>query len=251
MSMPDEIEREFKQNYTEKYNKQLDVFINDIKKEPKVFDSFFGMRKGKLPYRTLLTFSKQFDLGKSPKQVINDINTGLEKAGLSQRVLNSVMTKKEREQMQDGGKLVGGQKELDKNNDGDITGEDFAILREEREAKQVGGMMMDDQMADMMEEKDKMPMDNQMAEIMPEEQKLMEAQVPDEKMEENYVDFLIDEALSEEEDTAMPVQQEPVRQDIRVTKETVDSQAAMQDEEDLVGDEIKKSMLSGRPHVRS
>ena len=44
------------------------------------------------------------------------------------------------------GELVGGQKELDKNNDGDITGEDFAILREEREAKQEGGMMMDDQM---------------------------------------------------------------------------------------------------------
>ena len=32
------------------------------------------------------------------------------------------------------GKLVGGQKELDKNNDGDITGEDFAMLREERDA---------------------------------------------------------------------------------------------------------------------
>ena len=57
--------------------------------------------------------------------------------------------------------------------------------------------------------------------------------------------------LMGEEETVMPVQQEPVRQEIRVTKETVDSQAAMQDEEDLVGDEIKKSMLSGRPHVRS
>ena len=49
----------------------------------------------------------------------------------------------------------------------------------------------------------------------------------------------------------MPVEQEPVKQDIRVTKETVGSQAAMQEEDDLVGDEIKKSMLSGRPHVRS
>ena len=205
---------------------------------------------------------------------------------------------------------------------------------------------MDDQMADMMEEEDKMPMDNQMEDMMPEKMAIEESQVPDERMEENYVDFLIDEALSEEEetmlmkelqanpqlsmlfdkvmevamefsgsgpiegpgtevsdsiparlsdgefvftaksvdvlgadnlmslmkqaeaqadgrqmaqdgglmeeeDTAMPVQQEPVRQDIRVTKETVDSQAAMQDKEDLVGDEIKKSMLSGRPHVRS
>ena len=57
--------------------------------------------------------------------------------------------------------------------------------------------------------------------------------------------------LMEEEDTAMPVQQEPVRQEIRVTKETVGSEAAMQEEEDLVGDELKKQMLSGRPHVRS
>ena len=60
-----------------------------------------------------------------------------------------------------------------------------------------------------------------------------------------------DGGLMEEEDTAMPVQQEPVRQEIRVTKETVGSEAAMQEEEDLVGDELKKQMLSGRPHVRS
>ena len=57
--------------------------------------------------------------------------------------------------------------------------------------------------------------------------------------------------LMEEEDTVMPVEQEPVRQDIRVTKETVGSQAAMQEEEDLVGDEIKKGMMSTRPYVRS
>jgi hypothetical protein len=221
-----------------------------------------------------------------------------------------------------------------------------------RISAQVGGMMMDDQMADMMEEEEnEMPMDNQMADMMPEEKTaeqkaIEEAQAPDEKMEDNYVDFLIDEALSdeeegmlmqelqanpqlsmlfdkvmevamefsgsgpvegpgsevsdsiparlsdgefvftakavdvigadnlmsmmkqaeaqaeqrqpaqegglmEEENTAMPVQQEPVRQDIRVTKETVGSQAVMQEEEDLVGDELKKSMLSTRPYVRS
>ena len=247
------------------------------------------------------------------------------------------------------GELVGGQKELDKNNDGDITGEDFAIIRKEREGKQEGGMM-GDQMDSMMQREEAPVMETQMADIMPEKTEeqieIEESQVPDEMMENNYIDFLIDEALDEdeeemlmeelqanpqlsmlfdkvmevamefsgsgpvegpgtevsdsiparlsdgefvftaksvdvigadnlmslmkqaeaqadqrqmaqdgglmeEEDTAMPVQQEPVRQDIRVTKETVDSQAAMQDEEDLVGDEIKKSMLSGRPHVRS
>jgi len=358
------------------------------------------------------------------------------------------------------GELVGGQKELDKNNDGDITGEDFAILREEREKvfggggilvkpitkmisfllrknknkatdsikvsdaqldklqkqidegadltgtsaeevanltsqmsqdanalrargfnnkrieelleeaytlgeskdlelaleqpirtkKQEGGMMMDDQMDSMMQREETPDMENQMADMMSEknaeEMAIEESQVPDEMMEDNYLDFLIDEALDEdeeemlmqeleanpqlsmlfdkvmevamefsgsgpvegpgtevsdsiparlsdgefvftakavevlgadnlmslmkqaeaqaegrqmaqdgglmeEEDTAMPVQQEPVRQEIRVTKETVGSEAAMQEEEDLVGDELKKQMLSGRPHVRS
>lgn len=249
------------------------------------------------------------------------------------------------------GELVGGQKELDKNNDGDITGEDFAILREEREAKQEGGMMMDDQMDSMMQKEETPDMENQMADMMPEEKTeeqkaIEEAQVPDEMMEENYVDFLIDEALDEDEeemlmqelqanpqlsmlfdkvmevamefsgsgpvegpgsevsdsiparlsdgefvftakavevlgadnlmslmkqaeaqaegrqmaqegglmeteDTVMPVEQEPIKQEIRVTKETVGPQASMQEEEDLIGDELKKQMLSGRPHVRS
>ena len=54
-----------------------------------------------------------------------------------------------------------------------------------------------------------------------------------------------------EEENVMPVEQQPVEQNIRVTKETVGSQAAMQEEEDLVGDELKKSMLSTRPYVRS
>ena len=254
-----------------------------------------------------------------------------------------------------GGELQNPEK-ADLDNDGKLSSYEEArgeaIEENMREQKQVGGMMMDDQMADMMEEEEnEMPMDNQMADMMPEEKTeeqkaIEEAQAPDEKMEDNYVDFLIDEALSdeeegmlmqelqanpqlsmlfdkvmevamefsgsgpvegpgsevsdsiparlsdgefvftakavdvigadnlmsmmkqaeaqaeqrqpaqegglmEEENTAMPVQQEPVRQDIRVTKETVGSQAAMQEEEDLIGDEIKKSMLSNRPYVRS
>ena len=247
------------------------------------------------------------------------------------------------------GKLVGGQKELDKNNDGDITGEDFAIIRKEREGKQEGGMM-DEQMDSMMQREEAPVMENQMADMMPEKTEeqivIEESQIPDEMMENNYIDFLIDEALNEDEeemlmeelqanpqlsmlfdkvmevamefsgsgpvegpgsevsdsiparlsdgefvftakaveeigadnlmsmmkeaeaaadgrqmaqegglmeaeDTVMPVEQEPVKQEIRVTKETVGSEAAMQEEQDLVGDEIKKSMLTGRPHVRS
>ena len=49
----------------------------------------------------------------------------------------------------------------------------------------------------------------------------------------------------EEETVVMPVEQPTARQDIRVTKETVGSQASQQEEDDLVGDEVKKSMLRG------
>ena len=75
-------------------------------------------------------------------------------------------------------KLVGKQKEIDANNDGQISGEDFKLLNE-RNQKQVGGpMSMDDQM--------KMAMNQPM--------------LPDEEMEDNYLDFIIDEALTEEEE---------------------------------------------------
>mgnify|MGYP003138556242 CR=1 FL=1 len=71
-------------------------------------------------------------------------------------------------------KLKGKQKELDANNDGKISGEDFKLLREQ---KQVGGSI-DDQM--------------QMA--------MNQPMLPDEEMEDNYLDFIIDEALDEEEE---------------------------------------------------
>jgi hypothetical protein len=259
---------------------------------------------------------------------------------------DEISNKLKRDGKEDGG-LIGGQKNLDLNKDGDLDEEDFKMLRE---GKQEGGMMMDDQMADMMQTEETPDMENQMADMMPEKTEeqieIEESQVPDEMMEDNYIDFLIDEALDEEEetmlmqeleanpqlsmlfdkvmevamefsgsgpvegpgsevsdsiparlsdgefvftakavdvigadnlmsmmkqaeaqaderqmaqegglmeteDTVMPVEQEPIKQEIRVTKETVGSQASMQEEDDLVGDEIKKSMLSGRPHVRS
>tara|TARA_R100000406_G_C3089666_1_gene119162 strand:+ start:73 stop:825 length:753 start_codon:yes stop_codon:yes gene_type:complete len=57
--------------------------------------------------------------------------------------------------------------------------------------------------------------------------------------------------LMEEDEYNMPVEEKPAEQVIRVTKETVGSQATTQEEDDLIGDEIKKSMLSNRPYVRS
>ena len=73
-------------------------------------------------------------------------------------------------------KLVGKQKELDANNDGQISGEDFKLLREQKQ--EGGSMSMDNQM--------KMAMNQSM--------------LPDEEMEDNYLDFIIDEALTEEEE---------------------------------------------------
>ena len=71
--------------------------------------------------------------------------------------------------------LTGGQVKIDANKDGKISAEDFAILRER---KQEGGMMMEEQMKMLMEEQ----------------------QVPDDEMEEDYLDFIINEALTPEEE---------------------------------------------------
>ena len=73
--------------------------------------------------------------------------------------------------------LKGKQKQLDANNDGQISGKDFELLREQ---KQEGGSM-DDQMQMVMNQ----PM------------------LPDEEMEDNYLDFIIDEALDEEEESML------------------------------------------------
>ena len=55
-----------------------------------------------------------------------------------------------------------------------------------------------------------------------------------------------------EEDPIYESEPQPTRQDIRVTKETVGSQATRQEEEDLVDSEIKKRMMgNSSSYVRS
>ena len=135
--------------------------------------------------------------------LIEDDSVGdeIKKSMLTEGVTN--VGKKLREKKA-GGSLVGGQEKLDLNNDGDLDEEDFKMLRE---GKQEGGMMMDDQMADMMQTEETPDMENQMANMMPEKTEeqieIEESQVPDEMMEDNYIDFLIDEALDEEEETML------------------------------------------------
>ena len=336
--MPDEIERELKQEALDAAIRIAKRDAKDIQKEPKIFDGFLGLGKGKNTFFDINKLSNDRGLNLSTQEIAKIINDSYQELELPNKFDISILPKKYRKQMQDGGELQNPEK-ADLDNDGKLSSYEEArgkaIEENMREAKQEGGTAIDNQMADMMPEEKT------------EEQKAIEnAQVPDEMMEENYVDFLIDEALDdeeeemlmeelqanpklsmlfdkvmevamefsgsgpvegpgsevsdsiparlsdgefvftaksveeigadnlmammkqaearadqrqmaqegglmEEEETAMPVQQEPVRQDIRVTKETVGSQASMQEEDDLVGDELKKQMLSGRPHVRS
>ena len=80
------------------------------------------------------------------------------------------------------GELVGGQTKIAKAAPpfDEITGEDFAKLREQ---KQEGG-----------------DVDNQMSMLMQPQGQPEQTMLPDEEMEDNYIDFILDEALSEEEE---------------------------------------------------
>ena len=89
--------------------------------------------------------------------------------------------------------LLGKQKELDANDDGKISGEDFKMLQKERMGKQEGSLMVPPEM-----ESD-MPVDTY-PNIPPEEMAEAEAsQLPDAEMEDKYMDFVLDESLDDDE----------------------------------------------------
>ena len=93
--------------------------------------------------------------------------------------------------------LVGGQKKLDVNKDGKISGEDFSLLRDR---KQEGGMPVDTY--------PNIPPD-EMAEA-------MASQLPDDEMEEDYIKYVMDESLtdSEQDYLAEALQKDPMLSDI-------------------------------------
>ena len=92
--------------------------------------------------------------------------------------------------------LTGGQTKIDANKDGKISGEDFAILKKEKEEKEKREEMQEGGMAEEMSPE----VNEQMEMLMEREQQDM---LPDEMMEDNYLDFIIDEALSEEEESML------------------------------------------------
>jgi len=72
------------------------------------------------------------------------------------------------------------------------------------------------------------------------------AMMKDAEMKADDRQGLAEGGMPEEEETVvMPVEQPATQQDIRVTKTTVGAQASQQEQDELVGDEVKKSMLRG------
>src|SRR5210317_762035 len=72
------------------------------------------------------------------------------------------------------------------------------------------------------------------------------AMMKDAEMKADDRQGLAEGGMPEEEETVvMPVEQPATQQDIRVTKTTVGAQASQKEQDELVGDEVKKSMLRG------
>ena len=132
--------------------------------------------EGKKVFTSMRTANNQMGDIYTNEELASMINKGYENAGLEYRfTLPEDLQTRERKAE---GKLVGDQKKLDVDGDGNIDADDFAKLREQ---KQEGGSM-DDQMQMAMNEPN---------------------MLPDEEMEDNYLDFIIDEALDEEEENML------------------------------------------------
>ena len=92
----------------------------------------------------------------------------------------------------DSKKLIGNQPKLDANNSGDIDAGDFKLLRKQ---KQEGGSMMMDESVSLPEEQEQDMVQEEP--MLPEAEPMMDS---DEEMEDEYLDFILDEALDEEEE---------------------------------------------------
>jgi len=175
--------------------KRYDSFINqDIKYLKELGDDYYnsgskGMFKrakqamgdfgqGERLLNDLKKVRREMGDDRSDDDLLKMINTQLKDSGLNYTVSDSFI---KRNKKAEGGKLVGDQKKLDVDNDGNIDADDFKNLRNQ---KQEGGSLLADDM---------MMMEEQEAPVMSE----MDS---DSDMEDNYLEFIIDKALSEEEE---------------------------------------------------
>ena len=169
--------------------KRYDSFINqDIKYLKELGDDYYnsgssGMFKrakqamgdfgqGERLLNDLRKVRREMGDDRSDDDLLKMINTQFKDSGLNYTVSSSFIKRDKKAE----GKLVGNQKEIDANNDGKITGDDFKLLQ-----KAEGGSM-DDQMLMVMTP----PMESNME--------------SDDDMEDNYTKFIMEEALSEEEE---------------------------------------------------
>ena len=94
--------------------------------------------------------------------------------------------------------LVGKQKELDADGSGNITGKDFALLRERNKKQEGGEMAMPPELAT------EAPMEDTPVDTYPNatpEELEAANQKPDAAMEDDYIEFVVSESLDEEEQT--------------------------------------------------
>ena len=309
-----DVVKDFKESKDDFVTKMAEAQLKDVK-NTKDRDEFIRLSikdREKVAKQYNVQEDLQADIKAKVREMAEDINP-LMMGGRQIKAEGGILDQ-DRYGMEKGGPLVGNQKEIDANNDGKISGEDFKLLQ-----KAEGGEI-DDQMLMVMTP----PMESEME--------------PDGEMEDNYTRFIMEEALSEEEEdmltskleqdeelsmlfdkiidvaqefagsgpvegpgsgvsdsiparlsdgefvfTAkaveeigedalmsmmkeaeaaadkrqgfaegelveeetvnMPVERQPVEQNIRVTKETVGPQAGMLEQDDLVDSEVKKSMF--------
>ena len=94
--------------------------------------------------------------------------------------------------------LVGKQNELDADGSGNITGKDFALLRERNKKQEGGEMAMPPELAT------EAPMEDTPVDTYPNatpEELEAANQKPDAEMEDDYIEFVVSESLDEEEQT--------------------------------------------------
>ncbi len=126
------------------------------------------------------------------------IKAEAKRLGISEERLKEIMLEREQAEMdrkmQEAAErqsraplLVGGQTELDANKDGDISAEDFAMLRDR---KAEGSMLVP---------VEGMPVDTYPNIPEDEMDEALASQLPDDEMEEDYIEFIMDESLSDSE----------------------------------------------------
>ena len=147
MLMPDEIERELKQEALDAAIRIAKRDAKDIQKEPKIFDGFLGLGKGKNTFFDINKLSIDRGLNLSTQEIAKIINDSYQELELPNKFDISILPKKYRKQMQDGGELQNPEK-ADLDNDGELSSYEKArgkaIEENMRESKQEGGLLADD-----------------------------------------------------------------------------------------------------------